>query len=329
MHGAARFGGQCLFSGRVFSVEFSPMIIIAAKTGQLGNRLMLFAHFIATAIEHDLKIVNLAFDEYAHHFHGFDRDGLCRFPMANGATVSRRTARRLLAASRYAADRLARFRSDGGLVDVIRLGSGENLDLNGHDFVRRARQSQFLFVQGWGFRDYTNLAKHAASIRRVFRPHDRYAGSAAELIATARRKGIDKLVGLHVRRGDYADWLGGRFFYSLQQYRDVERAIERAFPGQRIGFLVCSDSAQNPADFPGEHHTFGGSHPVTDLCALASCDLIAGPPSTFTQWASFWGDVPLHAVESPGDDVSPASFKVFPASRPVTCDMLTGLTAAR
>jgi hypothetical protein len=46
------------------------MLIISAKSGQLGNRLLLFANFIAWAIEHNLTVLNPAFDEYAEFFVG-------------------------------------------------------------------------------------------------------------------------------------------------------------------------------------------------------------------------------------------------------------------
>ena len=32
---------------------------------------------------------------------------------------------------------------------------------------------------------------------------------------------------------------------------------------------------------------------ITDLYALSRCDLIIGSPSSYSQWASFYGDVPL------------------------------------
>jgi hypothetical protein len=38
---------------------------------------------------------------------------------------------------------------------------------------------------------------------------------------------------------------------------------------------------------------------VEDLYAFAGCDLLVGPPSTFTAWAAFYGEVPLLHVEDP------------------------------
>ena len=65
------------------------------------------------------------------------------------------------------------------------------------------------------------------------------------------------------------------------------------FPGKKVGFIVCSNVAQSimdpllPVVYPGP------GQPVEDLYALAACDYIIGPPSTFSRWASFYGKTPL------------------------------------
>jgi len=56
------------------------MLIISAKSGQLGNPLLLFANFIAWAIEHNWTVLNPAFDEYAELFVGTARVFLCCYP---------------------------------------------------------------------------------------------------------------------------------------------------------------------------------------------------------------------------------------------------------
>ncbi len=42
--------------------------------------------------------------------------------------------------------------------------------------------------------------------------------------------------------------------------------------------------------------TFGTGDLIEDMYALASCDYLIGPPSTFTMWASFYGKVPLNII---------------------------------
>ena len=56
------------------------MFVIAQRANQLGNRLFLFAHFIAFAIENNVTLVNPAFEEYAHFFKTTSVDLFCRYP---------------------------------------------------------------------------------------------------------------------------------------------------------------------------------------------------------------------------------------------------------
>jgi hypothetical protein len=56
----------------------------------------------------------------------------------------------------------------------------------------------------------------------------------------------------------------------------------------------------------------GPGHVVQDMYALARCDYLLGPPSTFTIWSSFYGRVPLCHVESPDQELALASFSSWP-----------------
>jgi hypothetical protein len=69
-------------------------------------------------------------------------------------------------------------------------------------------------------------------------------------------------------------------------------------PAERVGFLVCSDEARNPAEFPGLNVRFAAASPVEDLYALAGCDYVMGPVSSFSQWSSFVGGTPLFQFRS-------------------------------
>jgi hypothetical protein len=53
------------------------MLVISRKSGQLGNRLLLFANFMAYAIENNYTVINPAFDEYAQFFKSTSKDFLC------------------------------------------------------------------------------------------------------------------------------------------------------------------------------------------------------------------------------------------------------------
>src|SRR5262249_17802982 len=57
-------------------------IVVSFRTGQFGNRLMLFAHFIAMAEEQRHQVINFAFHSYSHLFETTRQDIYCRYPVA-------------------------------------------------------------------------------------------------------------------------------------------------------------------------------------------------------------------------------------------------------
>ena len=80
--------------------------------------------------------------------------------------------------------------------------------------------------------------------------------------------------------------------------------IADQFPTRKIAFLLCSNGKFNHADFNGLKVRPGPGHLVEDMYSLAETDFMVGPPSTYTEWASFYGQKPLlvmNSVEVPID----------------------------
>ena len=78
-----------------------------------------------------------------------------------------------------------------------------------------------------------------------------------------------------------------------------------------MAFLLCSNEELNYADFAGLQVHSATGHFVEDLYALAACDLVLGPPSSYSMWASFYGQVPLLHLEHADQPVSLPDFQVF------------------
>jgi hypothetical protein len=275
------------------------VVVIAQKYGALGNRLFLFAHVVAAGIEHGFRVANPAFEEYAAFFESTAPDLFCRFPPQRSA-VHGRAARRLVyaAASKTAAvlDRLGR--------GAVRAEGDDVVDLGDPGFVDRARREP-LFLRGWSFRDERSLARHADTVRAFLRPRTEHV-DAAERVLARLRDGAP-VVGVHVRRGDYARFAGGRYLYDPAVYRRLMGEM-RELLGGGARFLVCSDETQDPEAFEGLPAVLGEGHPVEDMLALAGCDYLLGPPSTYTGWASFYGRVPLLHVEHADERLSLEAF---------------------
>jgi len=284
------------------------MIVIAGKVGRLANRLLLFAHFIGAAVEHGLVVVNPSLDEYARYFPATARDALCRFPPGRALPPVRGSRRLLFDASSKAADLLHRGRVAVDGVGLIRLDRREQVDLDSAAFLEFVRGHRIVLVQDWFFRSAADCERHRDVIRAYLTPRRAVLERACAAAAAARSSGA-LVVGVHVRRGDYWRFLGGAFYYSHAQYRAILARVAAAFPDRDVAFLVCSDEPVPAGAFEGLDVHRGSGHELEDLFALASCDLIIGPPSTFSGWASFYGDVPLCVIDDPDLIPAPSSFE--------------------
>jgi len=274
------------------------MVIITRRVGRLGNRLLLFAHFIACARENNILLCNPAFHEYARHFEATRHDLFCRYRPQGGddrhdRAVPWEITRTLLYHATYLPPRwLATLRCTNWPVKTIRLSMGESWDLDSRAFAELLQNHPVVLVQGWAFRGEAGLRRHADVVRAYFRPIRVHTESVSRIIATARNRG-DLLVGVHCRRGDYRTAFGGKFFYSAAQYQAVMQRIRHAFAPRQVSFLVCDDGLEHRQALADLNVTWGSGHPIEDLYSFAECDYLVGPPSTFTGWAAFYGRVPL------------------------------------
>ena len=291
------------------------MIFIAPlKTVFTANQLRLLAHTIAFGMETGHAVSYPEFYQNCRSFPAAPCGPMCRWvPGRDGAEaedddarVAPRLVQRAATGASFQAARAITFllhrRYDRALPMRSRLLANHNwldklvLDDPAHADLRDPRQ--LLIVRGQEFRAYDSLYRHEAEIRRIFRPTRKAEAEVAAAVAPAR-EACDVLVGVHVRRFDYKLFHGGRYFFEFEQYVDAMRQAAGQFPGKKVGFVVCSTDKIPPEVF-GELPVWPGpGSAIGDLYALAACDRVMGPPSSFNQWASFYGDAPLHWIETP------------------------------
>jgi hypothetical protein len=269
------------------------VVLIADNIGQLGNQIVRLAHFVAFAESAGVSVGHAHFERYAKYFPAFSGDPLSRYPRRTqgaghfarfGALTARTLGPRLPVRQRPP-------------LAVLRLTGPNEFDLSDPDFVELAQNARMVLVSGFLFRDYRAFTANADLLRRVFTPQAHHLERARSAVAQARAAGVDRVIGVHVRRGDYAQWNEGRYFWRDDEYAGLMRAASQHWPGKTIRFLVCSNDVWSPSAFPGDV-VAGPGHELEDMYALAHCDAILGPPSTFTIWASFWGKAPLWSVSS-------------------------------
>ena len=294
-------------------------LFIALRCGRLANRMVLFANLIAFAEEHGCRLVNFTFHSYADLFTATRRDFYCQFPPALKRSFwdvlppLGRLLRRLrlpYQLVRYASRLNERFAPFGKRVVTVRESAGQpSTPLDDPGLLARVHGARTVFFYGWNFRSPELVRRHAENIRAYFQPVDEIAAASRGAVARMRSQ-AEIVVGVHIRHGDYRTWKNGQYCYPVEQYALWMHALAAQFPGRRVAFLVASDEPRTLEEFPGLTTGFCPGSPVADIYALAGCDYIIGPPSTYSQWASFHGNKPLRQLQSRDASVALDSFSV-------------------
>lgn len=300
------------------------MIVLPHKVGRLGNRLLMSGHLIAFSRDQGVPFVNTAFDEYAHLFEGTRADLFCRYPppgtplraeWARPAVwrvldVFARLVRRLHLGSRFAR---VIYHRETSIFDIFDLSSAAGIDA--------MRSALVVFVCGWQFITRSGFARHADAIREYFTPIASIRDAVARTV-NAAREGADILVGVHVRRTDFAHTQGNQWFFPFETYTRAMQHFAEQFPSRHVRFLVCSDEELSPASFPGLSVHLARGSAIEDMYSLAGCDYIFGPPSTFSGWASYYGGVPLGVLDHPKRVLRPSDcFVSWIEDQPVLPDL--------
>lgn len=150
------------------------------------------------------------------------------------------------------------------------------------------------FIQGWETRGSVEyLAKYKEKIVSQFLPNKEIRDGVQELFAKYRAEGYF-IIGVHMRKGDYEFFLNGKYFFSLEQYKEFMAQLKHLYYDRKLCFYISTNERYDIKDFVEFVIMPPSMQNVSyDLYALGLCDRIIGPISTFSRWASFVGNVPL------------------------------------
>ena len=284
------------------------LAILFKDSGELGNRLITYSYLLGFGARHRVRVENLCFWRYGHLF----------AKREDRAGAGERVIKGLLGLPGWGRIR-RRFQFDGGLVCApraigVRLMNA-GLSRWAGTLVRpvglRVREElvwghDCSFVVSRDLADLpifepSNVTENSAKLRERFALRPDLEARVTAWVKPIRER-YDRLIGVHVRRGDYAVFRGGRWFYDYETYRALMSHLMKVFAPERVGFVVAS-----PETFQAERwaglpvHAAGPGVAVLEMYALARCDLIVGPPSSFSGWASFMGNRPIFYLEKAGD----------------------------
>lgn len=157
------------------------------------------------------------------------------------------------------------------------------------------------FTKGWHTRTDTRfLKKTMPQLKHYFRPKEEIMRKANEMISNLM-EGHDIVIGVHIRRGDYATWNDGRFFYELEDYHQFMIRIKELYKDKRVSFFISSNEVFSLDIFEDCDCMRFDKEPsgaILDLYTLSLCGRIIGPFSSYSRWASFIGEKPICFLET-------------------------------
>ncbi len=159
------------------------------------------------------------------------------------------------------------------------------------------RMSGNLLIDPWDSVNKGTEAENMDEIKKYFVP-DESVRRQVENEFSGYKDSNSIIVGVHIRRGDYREWMNGRYFYEFDGYADCCRSLlEGGYFKRPVVFFLCSNEKICFDSFEGiSIFQLSANTSVHDLYALSICDYIIGPPSTFSAWASFMGNKPYAAI---------------------------------
>ncbi len=287
------------------------MIIITDKVGQLANRIFQFSFVIANAIENNYKVLNLNFDDYAEYFEATSNSKFDEFQIKTTLISDYSKTDKI---GINAINKLSHFFKKNNFTKNFILEhlffENERFDLNDVS-LQKIVKSKLIFLGGAWYFDYSNFIKHANLIKRFFTPIKKYQNKIEEIYKEIFEENT-LLVGVHIRKGDYKEFMDGLHYLENTIYAERMEQAQNLLSeqGKKIKFVLCSNEPIELNDFKKYKVYHNHNHFIVDLYLLAKCNYIMGPLSTFSMWASFYGKVPLWQISKEKIDLKFTDFQI-------------------
>ena len=261
--------------------------IIWDKPGQTCNRLWSYLDTIGWAIRTRNRVYVLFWDRDIKHFDHLRNNPYIKFPLYNKTLI------------KWLGD--AKYQKLLTWVFANR-------------FLNRfyARTTSKKFIYSWQHRaDKEYFPYVMDEIRNIYAPNRYVIDEVRPVMDRYKREGYF-IIGVHIRRGDYKTFEGGRYYFELDEYRQHMQTLCEVYKDKKICFAISTNEKIAPTFFEGmEICKTTNTTAIHDLYMLTQCDRIVGPLSTFSRWASFYGEVPLCFI-SKGDVIeSDEAFSVI------------------
>ena len=261
-------------------------MIFVHDRGRMANNMLQYGHVYAWGREHGRQTMSMRFAYKYPYFH------ICDTAHHNFATYV-----------------YAKYGAKWGLIPTIRF---DEKDKDYHQEEEQMTRCRQVMVTGWEARWYDLFLKYKPEILSLFAFHDDIERRVAMQIGEAC--GLN--LGVHIRRGDYATFYDGRFFFSDEQYVRIIRRFLDLYPQEKVNVFICGNDPKLQREYYQQQLsecrvTFPDGNPGEDLCLFSHCDYLIGAPSTFSLAAAMYHDTPLYWIMDADAPLTASSFGHF------------------
>jgi hypothetical protein len=282
------------------------LIIVTDEPGQLGNQLWAFTNMICIARHYRNRIVIVLRKDY---YELLDRVVL-RKARVSGVYIysSSETEARLI--KLFCRKVLHILKKPAHLFKKLPLFVFNN-KIENFNFLK-TKSARICFINSWNQREYKQcFIDNSKYVRALIQPRkaivDKVEATFEDIVSRFENPVI---VAVHIRRGDYKQFFGGKYYFDDVVYRYYMNDLQKELETACVVFYLFSNEDINVSNFADLNIFYKkGESNISDMWAMSKCNYIIGPPSTFSMWASFWNSVPLCFLHNSSDSVRLSSFR--------------------
>jgi hypothetical protein len=269
------------------------MVIVVEKYGQLGNRLFSFSHLIANSLEHNYKLYNPSFEDYANYFEYTRGDVFINYKKNKKSKNKKYHIHKILRRFIFYilfkfVNILKKINYNSSFLHEIIDDKTVDFSFKNIDFQKKAHKKIIFICNQFYFRDYPAFWKYQKNIKGFLTPSKNKYDFCIDKIS--KFKNISStIIGVHFRGGDFRTWMEGRYFIDFSRYLEIITAVSKNFNEKPL-FIIFSNEK---VDINLENVKFAEGDLIEDIFCLSMCDYIIGGYSSYAYWASFYGNVPF------------------------------------
>jgi hypothetical protein len=184
-------------------------------------------------------------------------------------------------------------------------------DENNNNVLPSPPPESDIYVSGWYFRVDNLTKKYQDFFIKKYSLKEKYFKNNILFNKIIELKERNRFViGIHIRRGDYKTWMNGQYYFDdsvYLKYMQNVKTIINQINRQECSFIIFSNdiiSINETENIYISRNTW-----YIDHLLMSKCNLLIGPPSTFTLWASYIGKIKYFQIANDSGEIKVDDFK--------------------